>query len=209
MHWFCFTTLCDWSRKHAPPSQPIRCKSKTNRDLVTRVFPRLRPVTCIYFVFSLAPSEIFLCSDWPLGLLWFWFYDTRSKSALPSQDSGSLVLGYLDPIRGTPLPSKTNTCCQSQLVSILERIDCIITREDQDKKLNHPCRSYSVVNPTQVISRSRPILEIPEGSKNSQSCVANCSPVQPMRRLFILDENIQPMREVHVTLILFPGDQIP
>ena len=58
------STLCDWSRKLAPPSQPIRCKSKTNRDLVTRVFPRSRPVTCIDFEFSLAPSEIFLCSDW-------------------------------------------------------------------------------------------------------------------------------------------------
>ena len=25
---------------------------------------------------------IFLCSDWPLTLLWVWFYDSRSKSAL-------------------------------------------------------------------------------------------------------------------------------
>ena len=80
--WFCFTTLCDWSRNLAPPSQPIRCKTKTNHDLVTRVFPRLRPVTSIYFEVSLAPSEIVLCSDWPLWLHWFWFYDTQSKSAL-------------------------------------------------------------------------------------------------------------------------------
>ena len=43
--WFCFTTLCD--------SQPIRCKTKTNHDLVTRVVPRLAPVTCICFGFSL------------------------------------------------------------------------------------------------------------------------------------------------------------
>ena len=33
--------------------QPIRCKPKTNRDLVARVFPRLAPVTCIFFEFSL------------------------------------------------------------------------------------------------------------------------------------------------------------
>ena len=34
-----------------PPSRPIRCKTKTNRYLVTRVFPRLRLVTCNYFEF--------------------------------------------------------------------------------------------------------------------------------------------------------------
>ena len=33
---------------------PIRCKTETNRDLATRVFPRLRLFTCIYFEFSLA-----------------------------------------------------------------------------------------------------------------------------------------------------------
>ena len=49
-----------------PPSQPIRSKTKTNRDLVTRVFPRFRPVTCINFEFSLASCDIDLCSDWPL-----------------------------------------------------------------------------------------------------------------------------------------------
>ena len=82
LHWFCFTVLCEWSRKLAPPSKPIRYKTKTNRDLVTRVFPRLRLVTCVYFDFSLAPSDILVCSNWPLWLLWFWFYDTQSKSAL-------------------------------------------------------------------------------------------------------------------------------
>ena len=34
MDWFRFTLLCDWSR------QPVRCKTKTNYILVTRVFPR-------------------------------------------------------------------------------------------------------------------------------------------------------------------------
>ena len=37
----CFTSLCDWFRKLAQLSQPIRCKTKTNHDLVARVFPRL------------------------------------------------------------------------------------------------------------------------------------------------------------------------
>ena len=68
-------------------SQPIKCKTKTNYDLVTRVFPPLKPATCICLEFSLAPSGIFVYSDWPLWVLWFWFYDTkycRSKSTLTS-----------------------------------------------------------------------------------------------------------------------------
>ena len=76
-----FTALCDWSRKLTQPSQPIRCKTKTNRGLVTRVFPRLRPVTCIYFEFSLVlvifPFVVIGRFDY-----WFWFYNTQSKSAL-------------------------------------------------------------------------------------------------------------------------------
>ena len=33
---FCFTSCGDWSLKLAPPFQPIRCKTKTNQDLVAR-----------------------------------------------------------------------------------------------------------------------------------------------------------------------------
>ena len=36
LHWFCFNLLCDWSRKLAPLSRPIRYK------MVTRVFPLFR-----------------------------------------------------------------------------------------------------------------------------------------------------------------------
>ena len=35
--WFSFTLPRDWSRKLKPLSQPIRCKAKTNRRLVTCV----------------------------------------------------------------------------------------------------------------------------------------------------------------------------
>ena len=35
--WFSFTSFCDWSTKLAPLSQPIRCKTKNNRDFVIRV----------------------------------------------------------------------------------------------------------------------------------------------------------------------------
>ena len=39
-------------------------QTETNRSLVTRVFPRFKPVTCIYFEFSLVPCAISLGSDW-------------------------------------------------------------------------------------------------------------------------------------------------
>ena len=42
--WFCFTSLCDWSKKLAPQSQPIKWKTKTNLSLVTRVFPLVKQV---------------------------------------------------------------------------------------------------------------------------------------------------------------------
>ena len=61
----CFysTSLLDWSRKLAPPYQPIRCKTKFNHDLVACVFPRFGSL--VGFTFS------------PLWLLlWLWFNDT-------------------------------------------------------------------------------------------------------------------------------------
>ena len=51
--WFCVTTLRDWFRELTPLSQPMRSKTKTNHDLVTRAFPRLVPVTCICFELNL------------------------------------------------------------------------------------------------------------------------------------------------------------
>ena len=42
------------SRKLAPLFQPIRCKTKTNHELVTRVFPRLEQFGWFYFEFWLA-----------------------------------------------------------------------------------------------------------------------------------------------------------
>ena len=40
-------------------------KLKPIVTLVTRVFPLLTPVTCIYFEFPFAASDANLCSDWP------------------------------------------------------------------------------------------------------------------------------------------------
>ena len=61
--WFCFTSLRDWSRKLAPLSPPIRFKTKTDCDLVARVFPRFRQFACFCFEFSLALRDIFTYHD--------------------------------------------------------------------------------------------------------------------------------------------------
>ena len=41
-------------------------KLKPNRDLVTRVFPRLRPFKSVYFEFLLPPCNNLPSSYWPL-----------------------------------------------------------------------------------------------------------------------------------------------
>ena len=62
--WFCFNTLCNWFKKLAPPTQPIRYKTKANRDLITRVFPRLLGAGYVYLLRVLIGS---LCCS---RLLW-------------------------------------------------------------------------------------------------------------------------------------------
>ena len=67
LHWFYFTALYDWSRKLTPPSQQIRGKTKTNRDLVTQVLSLLRSLP-VFTVRSHWPLVIFSLfnSEWPI-----------------------------------------------------------------------------------------------------------------------------------------------
>ena len=75
--WFCFTSLSDWLKKSAALSYPMRrVKTKTNRDLLARVFPHL---TCICFDFWLVhffrfvPVVIGYCNYFGFGfttLIW-------------------------------------------------------------------------------------------------------------------------------------------
>ena len=61
LFWSSFTSLCDWFRKLAPPSQPIKCKNYTyGRPR----FPALQSV-------GLVLLRVLIGS--------FWFYETRSK----------------------------------------------------------------------------------------------------------------------------------
>ena len=65
-------------KKLAPPSQPIRNKTKTNRDLVARVFSRLAPVTCICFKFSLVRSVVYACCKFQIFRVYIiiWYHNT-------------------------------------------------------------------------------------------------------------------------------------
>ena len=57
---FC-TTVYDCSRKSALGSQPIKCKPKTDHELMTRVFSCFRQFVWFYFdFFPLARYDIFL-----------------------------------------------------------------------------------------------------------------------------------------------------
>ena len=61
--WFCIATVCDWLKNLALPSQPIRNKTKTNRELrahISRAWRRLH-------VFA-SSSDSESDSDWFIGL---------------------------------------------------------------------------------------------------------------------------------------------
>lgn len=64
LNWFCINSLRDWTRKLAPFSPPIRCKTSTRRTLASRVFPPFRKIACFNFEFSLVGSSTFPRSDW-------------------------------------------------------------------------------------------------------------------------------------------------
>ena len=62
--------------------QPLRCKTKTKRALVARVFPRFWRFGYFYFEFLLAPKGIFSFLWLAVMIILVVIYDTASKSAL-------------------------------------------------------------------------------------------------------------------------------
>ena len=79
--WFCLTTLYDWFKKTRATS--INQMQKRNQSRLGRTrFPALG-AGYVYFLRVLIGSLcVYVCCDWPLKLLWFWFYDTQLKTAL-------------------------------------------------------------------------------------------------------------------------------
>ena len=55
--YFLLYSLCDWSRKLAPLSQPIRFKTKTDCHLVACVFPRYKQLIHLCYVSSVIVQE--------------------------------------------------------------------------------------------------------------------------------------------------------
>ena len=62
--WFHLSSHCYWSRRFAPSPQPIRCKTKNNRDLVRRIFPRFKQFACFHYLIATSRahcSEVLTC----------------------------------------------------------------------------------------------------------------------------------------------------
>lgn len=60
----CISTLCDWLKKVTLLCQPIRCKIKTNGDLLAHIFPRFPSATTVYFEFWLVHWIALILFDW-------------------------------------------------------------------------------------------------------------------------------------------------
>lgn len=64
----------------APLSQPIKCRTKANRFLVSRVSRASSRLPVLTWVLI----DVNLCSDWLLRLLGFWFWDTQLLWLIPA-----------------------------------------------------------------------------------------------------------------------------
>ena len=81
----CFTSLCDWPRKFAPFSQPIKFQTKSNRDLVARVFPRFR--WFFFFLIALMLLTIFSFVLIGFAITSVLVCDTQSKCTLAKEEN--------------------------------------------------------------------------------------------------------------------------
>lgn len=76
--WFSFSSQWDWSSKHLSfPQLKLNSKLKT---ITTSLLPfSLAKSLCLLMLWSLIQC---LWCNWQLQLLWFWLYDTESRSTL-------------------------------------------------------------------------------------------------------------------------------
>ena len=110
LYWFCLTSFCDWSRKLVPLSQPIKCKTETNHELVVRGFPALHAVWLFLLWVHHWFSKVFLfSSDWSLITLvlvfaalnryapyWYWSLVGNSSSLTIGTLRLSLTVSCID-----------------------------------------------------------------------------------------------------------------
>ena len=76
---FSFPSVCDWSSKLAPPSGPIRCKTKANYDLVARVFRSFELFGCFNYILLRC---VFTSTKWALNT---WKYSDKKSKRLKLQ----------------------------------------------------------------------------------------------------------------------------
>ena len=77
-----FPSPCNCWKKFALPSQPIKCKNKTNPNLFASVFSCVKLVASLFFQFSLVNNDVNPYSEWQLRLIWFWFFDTIKNCSI-------------------------------------------------------------------------------------------------------------------------------
>ena len=112
--WFCIATVCDWLKNLAPLSRPIKSKTKTNRDLPARVFPRLAPATCICFDLWLVHWIVYDCCDWSEKLLYPRRYQSTNFGHFKVQSAAPSFLSVLEspPLRRCSLTIQSGSSVQ-------------------------------------------------------------------------------------------------
>ena len=128
---FCTILLCDWPRKPASLSQPIRFKIKTNCDPTH--FLHLRAV--FYFLLWVLILVIFPPYDWLFYVIWVYFYITQLKSIL--------FVGFFVLLHSPPLYSAFLLCAlPSSLFTLLALLHSMLCkRKRMPFTLPNPIRS--------------------------------------------------------------------
>lgn len=110
---YALCTLTDLENSCLPLDQSA-AKLKTVGTLSSAFFPRFKQFACFHFQFSLAKDivHVSLCSDWSLGLLWFWYFDVSLKTALCTFNyQAQVFIRLICKTDNCQTDSNTNTLC--------------------------------------------------------------------------------------------------
>ena len=121
--WFCIATVCDWLKSLAPLFWPIRSKTKTNRDLPARVFPRLAPAVCICFDLWIGSMGCLRLMSMVRVITLVLYYDTQLKTALKTDNWKTAVACAQCVVRVNSAIKKNTIIIKTQLVNI-KQLSC-------------------------------------------------------------------------------------
>ena len=140
LHWFCLTSLSDWSRKLAPFFKQIRCKTNTNHDIVIRVFPRFGNIFLYCRWVLLCSRGCFAFFKRMIWVLWFWFKPKSTLRGLSSREHGlKLATRGLSLERKQSLRGWWSAGHRSKYLGLRELLKTIL------KKNDHPKRFLSIL----------------------------------------------------------------